>query len=107
MSEMEQTFLDSSGGGVRSSSFIKRTVTHQTFYRSLSGKGSDTTMRHISEAKGYLNEFEQMCRKHPGEIDALKRDHASESPESRVQGPESSPGSSPDFILCLLKAFSI
>ena len=79
MSEMEQTFLDSSGGGGRSSSSsIKRTVTYKASDLSLSGKGSDITMQHISEAKGYLNEFEQMYRKHRGEIDALKRDHASE-----------------------------
>lgn len=80
MAEMEQTFLDSSvgGGWSSSSSSIKRTVTYKASDLSLSGKGNDITMQHISEAKGYLNEFEQMYRKHRGEIDGLKRDHASE-----------------------------
>ena len=79
MSEMEQTSLDASVGGGRSSSpSVKRTVTYKASDLGFSSKGNDITMQHISEAKGYLNEFEQMYRKHREETDRLKRHHASE-----------------------------
>lgn len=79
MSEMEQTRLDVSAGGGRSPSpSVRRTVTYKASDLTLSSKSGDITIQHISEAKGYLNEFEQMYRKHRAEIDSLKRDHASE-----------------------------
>lgn len=79
MSEMEQTRLEVKAGGGRSPSpSVRRTVTYKASELSLASKAGDITIQHISEAKGYLNEFEQMYRKHRAEIDALKRDHASE-----------------------------
>ena len=67
-----------SGGGRSPSPSVRRTVTYKASDLSLSSKSGDITIQHISEAKGYLNEFEQMYRKHRAEIDSLKRDHASE-----------------------------
>ena len=75
MSETEQTRLDFTSV---SSPSVRRTVTYKTSDLAMSSKGGDITIQHISEAKGYLNEFEQMYRKHRAEIDSLKRDHASE-----------------------------
>ena len=76
MSEMQQTRLDFSSAG--SSPSVRRTVTYKASDLAMSSKAGDVTIQHISEAKGYLNEFEQMYRKHRVEIDSLKRDHASE-----------------------------
>ena len=76
MSEMEQTRLDFSSTG--SSPSVRRTVTYKASDLAMSSKAGDITMQHISEAKGYLNEFEQMYRKHRAEIDSLKREHTSE-----------------------------
>lgn len=79
MSEMEQTRLDVSAEGPRSPSpSVRRTVTYKASDLAFTSKGNDITIQHISEAKGYLNEFEQMYRKHRAEIDSLKRDHSSE-----------------------------
>ena len=76
---MEQTFLDVSDDGARSSSSsVKRTVTYETSDLGFKAKGNDITIQHISEAKGYLNEFESMYRKHRADMDSLKRHHASE-----------------------------
>ena len=78
---MEQTRLEVNSGGGRSPSpsmNVRRTVTYKASDLSLSSKSGDITIQHISEAKGYLNEFEQMYRKHRAEVDSLKRDHASE-----------------------------
>ena len=35
-------------------------------------------MQHISDAKSYLNEFQEIYGKHRAEIDDLKRRHAKE-----------------------------
>lgn len=78
MSEMEQTRLEVGSGGRSPSPSVRRTVTYKASDLTLSSKSGDITIQHISEAKGYLNEFEQMYRKHRAEIDSLKRDHASE-----------------------------
>lgn len=79
MSETEQTRLEvTSTGGLTISPSVRRTVTYKASELAMSAKGNDITIQHISEAKGYLNEFEQMYRKHRAEIDSLKRDHASE-----------------------------
>lgn len=79
MSEKEQTRLEvTSSGGRPISSSVRRTVTYKASDLAMSSKGNDITIQHISEAKGYLNEFEQMYRKHRAEIDSLRRDHASE-----------------------------
>ena len=79
MSEMEQTFLDASvGGGRTSSPSVKRTVTYRTSDLGFSSKGNDITMQHISDAKSYLNEFQEIYGKHRAEIDDLKRRHAKE-----------------------------
>lgn len=80
MSETEQTRLEigGGGGGRTASPSVRRTVTYKASELSMSSKSGDITIQHISEAKGYLNEFEQMYRKHRAEIDSLKRDHASE-----------------------------
>lgn len=79
MSEMEQTRLEAKAGGGRSPSpSVRRTVTYKASDLSLASKAGDITIQHISEAKGYLNEFEQMYRKHRAETDSLKRDHGSE-----------------------------
>lgn len=76
---MEQTRLEvTSGSGRPVSPSVRRTVTYKASELAMSSKGNDITIQHISEAKGYLNEFEQMYRKHRAEIDSLKRDHASE-----------------------------
>lgn len=79
MSETEQTRLEvTSSGGRPISPSVRRTVTYKASDLAMSSKGNDITIQHISEAKGYLNEFEQMYRKHRAEIDSLRRDHASE-----------------------------
>lgn len=79
MSETEQTRLEvTSTGGRPISPSVRRTVTYKASDLAMSSRGNDITIQHISEAKGYLNEFEQMYRKHRAEIDSLKRDHASE-----------------------------
>lgn len=75
MSETEQTRLEVTSTG---SASVRRTVTYKASELAMSSKGNDITIQHISEAKSYLNEFEQMYRKHRAEIDSLKRDHASE-----------------------------
>jgi len=79
MSETEQTLLEvTSSGGRPISPSVRRTVTYKSSELAMPSRGNDITIQHISEAKGYLNEFEQMYRKHRAEIDSLKRDHASE-----------------------------
>ena len=83
MTDTNETLLQVNGGGSggrRSPSPMRivRRSSYKTSDLSQASKPGDITIQRISEAKGYLNDFEQLYRKHRAEIDGLKRDHASE-----------------------------
>lgn len=44
----------------------------------LSSSSGDMTMQHISDAKEFLDEFEQMYRRHKAELERVKSEHAIE-----------------------------
>lgn len=69
---MEKTWLDTNYDR-KSSILYKRTSD-----RLLSSSSGDMTMRHISDAKEFLDEFEQMYRRHKEELERIKSEHAIE-----------------------------
>ena len=88
MTDTNETLLQVNGGGSsgrRSPSPMRivRRSSYKTSDLSQASKPGDITIQRISEAKGYLNDFEQLYRKHRAEIDGLKREHASEVGQAR------------------------
>lgn len=69
---MEKTWLDTNYD-LKSSILYKRTSD-----RLLSSSSGDMTMQHISDAKEFLDEFEQMYRRHKAELERIKSEHAIE-----------------------------
>ena len=69
---MEKTWLDTNYD-LKSSILYKRTSD-----RLLSSSSGDMTMQHISDAKEFLDEFEQMYRRHKEELERTKSEHAIE-----------------------------